>query len=511
MHNPSSGRRAGRRTAAVAACALAFLPATIARATPTPLPTVTGPLPVTTTSYPFNATRADRTPRDLTAVHYVEREYLVGGTAHVYDWPADGSLTTLASGPYETRILVRRPARRRHSSGRVVVEMLNPTSLHDLDIVWAATQRQIVRDGDTWVGVTVKPSSIANLKTFDAARYGTLSMANPVAPRCATTTWSGATATTENGLVWDIVSQVGALLRSGAPESPLRGRRVRALYLTGYSQTAGYETTYVNAVAPNLTLADGRPIYDGYLIASGANFPVPINQCAPAPTPGSDRFVVHPPGAAPVIATQTLSDFYALNGFASRRADSTGAGGNYRLYEIAGAAHVWAEQVAFAPDGQELVQAGFPASWWDPYCAQDVTRFPLQYPLDAALVSLYRWAERGIPAPTASRIQVSDPTSATATVVTDQYGNALGGVRTPAVDVPVATYYGTTPGTGTCQVLWGHQDRLASYVLRSLYPTHRDYVDKVRASVTSLVADRWLTRADGRAIVAAARRAHVPG
>src|SRR5262249_39771398 len=160
-------------------------------------------------------------------------------------------------------------------------------------------------------------------------------------------------------------------------------------------------------------------VFDGYLIASGANFPVPINQCAPAPTPGSDRWVVHPPGQVPVISTQTLSDFYALNGFYSRRLDSTGADGNYRLSEIAGAAHVWGEQVDYAPNGAELVQSGFPASWWDPYCAQDVTRFPLQYPLDAALVNLYDWAERGIPAPTADRIVVSDPTSPTATVRLD--------------------------------------------------------------------------------------------
>jgi hypothetical protein len=46
----------------------------------------------------------------------------------------------MASGPYETRIIVRRPANPRRFSGNVVVEMLNPTSLSDVDIMWAADQ-----------------------------------------------------------------------------------------------------------------------------------------------------------------------------------------------------------------------------------------------------------------------------------------------------------------------------------------------------------------------------------
>lgn len=475
---------------------------------PSTLPSIIGPLKTKQKSYPFNAVTHNRTPRQLATVGYEEQEFLVSGTSDVYELAPDRSLITAAKGPYTTRIIVRRPISPTMFSGRVVVEMLNPTSLHDLDIVWAATQDQLIRDGDTWIGVTVKPSSITALKKFDADRYASLSMANPRPPACESPTWSGAEPATENGLVWDMVSQIGALAKSNDLTSPLRGLQVKHAYLTGYSQTGGYEVTYVNSIAPNATLANGQPIYDGFLINSGSGFPVPINQCAPAPVPGSPGFTVETPGDVPVIATQTMSDFYALNGFSSRRGDSTGSAGNYRLYEIAGAAHVWAEQVAYAPNGDELVKSGFPATWWDPYCDQDVTSFPLQYALDGALVNLYRWAERGIPAPTAARITVSDPTSADAVTSVDQYGNALGGLRTPAVDVPTATYYGTTPGTGTCTVLWGHEQPFTSDELTSLYPNHETYVSKVSSSVDSLVAEGWLTAADGRSIVAAARRDH---
>ena len=40
--------------------------------------------------------------------------------------------------------------------------------------------RQLVANGDAWVGVTGKPISIDALKNFDPVRYGSLSMANPL-------------------------------------------------------------------------------------------------------------------------------------------------------------------------------------------------------------------------------------------------------------------------------------------------------------------------------------------
>jgi hypothetical protein len=215
---------------------------------------------------------------------------------------------------------------------------------------------------------------------------------------------------------------------------------------------------------------------------------------------------VHPPGNAPVIDVQTLSDSYALGGSNGLRPDGTGPGGNYRLYQVSGASHVWAEQVAYAPGPAEEVKAGFPANYWYPYCAQDVSDFPLQYPLDGAFANLYRWVRDGISAPSAARVEASSAGQ----IVNDRNGNALGGVRTPYVDVPTATYYGTTPGTGTCEYLWGHADPFAGYYLKNLYASHSEYVTKVRRDAQHLVAQRWLTPADGEAIVATATQSHVP-
>jgi hypothetical protein len=63
----------------------------------TPVPNVTGPIPVTTTSHPFLAADRLAEPMDLASVGYMEQEYFVSGSANVYDWAADGSLSVKTS------------------------------------------------------------------------------------------------------------------------------------------------------------------------------------------------------------------------------------------------------------------------------------------------------------------------------------------------------------------------------------------------------------------------------
>src|SRR5580698_1045946 len=96
-------------------------------ASATSLPKLTGPVPVTADSFPFLAANRVFQPLDLQKAGYVEEEFIVSGTANVYDWNADGSLSVkTANAPYATRILVRRPADRARFSGHAVVELLNP-------------------------------------------------------------------------------------------------------------------------------------------------------------------------------------------------------------------------------------------------------------------------------------------------------------------------------------------------------------------------------------------------
>src|SRR5690606_38882645 len=115
----------------------------------------------------------------LAALGYTETEYIVRGFASIYDWvgaPHEAAVGVKAAGiPYATRILVRRPRDAARASGRVVVELLNPTGLYDFAPLWGFSWQHFTRSGDVWVGVTVKPVAAATLKRYDPVRYADIS------------------------------------------------------------------------------------------------------------------------------------------------------------------------------------------------------------------------------------------------------------------------------------------------------------------------------------------------
>ncbi len=257
---------------------------------------VTGPVAVSSTSYPFNAADHSEKPQDLSAFNYVEEEYFISGNANVYDYDSEGNvIIKTPDAPYTTRILIRRPVDKSSFSGNVVVELNNPTALYDMDLQWMFCRDFFLENSDIWVGVTVKPVALKALQAFNPERYAPLSMNNPqpTDKRCEPepSTPVDTTSETENGLVWDIISQVGALLKSDREANPIRGYRVDYLIATGYSQTGGYLTTYINLIHPLDTakLSDGSPIYDGYMIGDGDAFMFPLNQCVDAVPPRRRR------------------------------------------------------------------------------------------------------------------------------------------------------------------------------------------------------------------------------
>jgi hypothetical protein len=87
-------------------------------------------------------------------------------------------------------------------------------------------------------------------------------------------------------------------------------------------------------------------------------------------------------------------------------------------------------------------------------------------------------------------------------VALDEHGNAVGGVRTPHLDVPVATYVTSTRGSGLCGNL-AHMEAFDWAKLNRLYGTPAGYAVRVSGAVDRLVRDRWLTESDGRKINAA--------
>jgi hypothetical protein len=466
---------------------------------------VTGPIPVSADSHPFGGAAWTRTPQDLAELGYVEEEYFLSGVANVYDWPAAGPAVVRTSGaPYTTRVLVRRPRDARKFSGNAVVEMLNPSNRMDLNIGWAISHAEWTRRGDAWIGVTVKPISVVAMQKFDPQRYAPLSWANPLPasdPRNCEQS-GDSTRETENGLAWDVFRDAGLWLRSGSASNPFAsgGRSaVENVYAWGYSQTGGFLYTYINALHPLDVRANGRPVFDAYLIGV-ASGPTPINQCSGRIPANDPRSKISNAGV-PVMRIMSQSDF--LSGIAARRPDSDEPQDRYRNYEIAGSAHATPDELVYGPRPEDVARAGVA----DPpmSCNEGPrSRFPNSLAFNAAFRNLDAWVRTGKPAPRVEPIQVAGDKA-----VLDSHGNVMGGIRSPFVDVPTATWTGTSTGASFCFIA-GHEVPFDAAELKALYPTHKDYVRAVQRDVDALVAGGTLLREDGAELVREAKRAQVP-
>jgi hypothetical protein len=263
--------------------------------------------------------------------------------------------------------------------------------------------------------------------------------------------------------------------------------------------------TYVAAIHPRARLANGRPVYDGYIQHRHPGV-ARIRRCAPAPAADDPRQTLRNLDV-PLIRIIPETDVLTLYRF--RREDSDAPNDRYRLYEVAGGAHADGAFYPYQPSVADLKKIGsaypYLASWpFHNQCEPEMLlmKTPINtYALDAAFASLTRWVRDGVPPPKAARIAVENGGTPQARVVRDQSGNAVGGVRTPYLDVPIATYRTTTKGETFCPEL-GRTDPFNWARLTSLHGTPQNYAAKVAQSVDRLVQERWLTESDGKKIKA---------
>jgi hypothetical protein len=93
--------------------------------------------------------------------------------------------------------------------------------------------------------------------------------------------------------------------------------------------------------------------------------------------------------------------------------------------------------------------------------------------------------------------------------VYDEYGNAKGGLRFPMIKVPVASYgegrYILTPPDGSAEIVPFSAD-----VLKSLYSSRNQYVNRYTHAAMRLVQQRYLLPADAHKLVRQARQAVIP-
>jgi hypothetical protein len=462
-------------------------------------------LPATATSHPFLAARQALQPVDLASRGYTEEEFLLSGQANRYEWDAPGAgmqpLRVLtANVAYTTRFLLRRPVEAKQFSGSVIVELLDPGSGYERAPLWGLAYEHFLRSGDIYIGLSVQP---AGLQVFDAQRYAKLAFPAAAQPgSCA-----GGDAPVRDAPVWDAIAQLGALLRSSSKDNPLGRYAVQRLLAGGYARAGGYLVTYINALHGRLRLGDDSPVYDGYLQVAGALDPAPLNSCAAALAAEDPRRRLGPHDV-PVMYVNTQSE--AASAAALRRPDSDAAQDRFRQYELPGVARE-GPFPAGQPGDADLQQSGAQRLAAGERCAAPATELDAS----ASYHAVWSWGGRRArqpeapgAAPPASRLLDLD---AQGMPRLDAQGNALGGLRLPFLDVPLARYAVDSPASSADQPqqacrMSGSMRRFEAPTLRSLYRSRLEYQRRFNLAVDDGVKAQALLPADAAGLKAQAAR-----
>ncbi|WP_374145115.1 alpha/beta hydrolase domain-containing protein [Sphingomonas sp. 28-63-12] len=382
--------------------------------------------------------------------NYIAAEYFLRGEAVAQGKPA----------AFVTRLVIIRPAAGADFNGTVLVEWLNVSGGTDAPADWNYLHREIVRGGYAYVGVSAQQAGVElgasglpgalPLKAADPERYKSLHHPGDA--------WA-----------YDIFSQAGR-----AVPMLLGGLIPHRVLAIGESQSAGFLTTYVNAIDPV------APIFDGFLLHSRFRGAAPLDGAylISVQALGAGRAIdpvpIREDARVPVLMFITETDLMMpVVGYRPARQRDTG---RIRTWEVAGTAHADTYTLRGGAIDTGRATATQLASIFAPLdtlfgqtMPKSINAAPQHhYVLQAALDALDRWVRTGTPPPATPKLAINE------VLELDSGGNAIGGIRTPWVDVPIATYSGIgQPGDGFA-VLFGSTVMFDAAILATLYPGGRD-------------------------------------
>jgi hypothetical protein len=456
------------------------------------LPTLTGPITGGRHGWSFG-----RPLVDLDRYGYLEAEYFLEGAATRYAPAAGTSLgrdgrwqvEAVETAPYKTRIVVIRPADPASFNGTAVVCWNNVSVGYDL---YGGDSLEILEGGYAFVGVTTQrvgvhglPPTPMGLAAWDPERYGSLFIPG-------------------DDYSYDIFTQAARVVgphRTGAPIDPLGGLDVRYLIAQGGSQSAGRLSTYVNAVHP---LAGA---FDAYLLTiyfgSGSGLEVGdfvINLASPdvsrrAALQGSTLLRDDIDALVMVVN----SELEAIACFDVRQPDTD----RFRYWESAGTCHVSIQGMTarrpklerdFGTDVQMQVAPGI----------NEVPMIPL---FDSAIHYLHSWLNGGPPPPIEPRISFAgDPPE----IVRDEHGLAVGGIRLPQVEVPVAKNSAIPLTDDIYSRLRGSCVPFAPETLAALYGDQATYLSRFAEAARAAEKEGVLLPRDVESLIEEARQRPFP-
>jgi hypothetical protein len=298
------------------------------------------------------------------------------------------------------------------------------------------------------------------LKTIDPARYATLEHPG-------------------DGYSFDIFTQVGRAVWEGGV---LGGSKPKFVIAAGESQSAIALTTYYNGVHPLVRA------FDGFYVHSRGSMALPLV----APGASADlvgaitnplRPVFRGDLTAPIVDVQAEGDVSGvLNSSLVRQPDSD----YFRLWEVAGTAHADANLIGALSDSLN--------------CGVSINRGPMHLVAKAAFRALDEWLRTGTVPVTAPRIEMAS--DAGTAIARDADGIALGGIRTPPVDVPVDVLSGVAgPSPDLICLLMGSTTPLSDARLAELYPNRAAYQGKYATATDRTIQSGFVLEVDREALI----------
>lgn len=396
-------------------------------------------------------------PFDISEIGYLEEEYFVSGSAKHHGGGAEA--------PYTTRVIVRRPAAAEDFNGTVILDWVNVTAQFENAVHTLEVHEFFHREGYAYVHVSAQAAGLCCLplltpQGWDPVRYAELSHPG-------------------DDYAYDMLSQIAAGFKFPGEVDPMGGLPVEKVLAVGQSQSASRLYGYVTEVQAQAGVIDGFLIHAGGDKDYGARSPAPVIHLL------GDR------EADPVEPTTYE---------------------NYRLWEVAGAPHqnLWVgehqilgqvgritlslpKQPMSADENLHRITANYgeqidPASL---ICIVAGSQFPTRYAVAAAIDHLNRWVRGGPAPPQPPRYEFTSG----GTLATDELGNALGGLRYPVIEEPVARYLSSLCNLG------GITLPLTDLELIQRYPSHADYRCRMQAAAEQDINDGYLLPADAEELM----------
>lgn len=385
---------------------------------------------------------------------YTEAEYFVSGTATS---SVDGR-----AAPFTTRFILRRPLDPAAFNGTVVLDWVNVTAQFENAVDTLNSQQHFLREGYAYAHVSMQAAGLCCLpaltpRTWDPQRYGALDHPG-------------------DEFAFSMLNQIAKAIRTSEGVDAMAGLPVQTLLVAGQSQSANQLFDFVTGEHLDPAAIDGLLIHSSIGRVFRDNPPVPV--------------------------LHLLSDYEAMP-------EGPPPLANLVLWEVAGSAHqdfhVGYQQVFGQGPRAAASLPQRPASAYlellktagnygeQPHplhaaCILAGASFPMRYSVNAAFDALQRWVREGRRPSTPQRYRFD----AAGALARDAVGNALGGIRLPPVEVPIARYESTACGLGGITVPF------SALQIAAAYDSHAAYVCAMAAATNRAMDEGYLLPADAQ-------------